>query len=130
MNLNQITIPSLDVSKSIPFYQKLGLKLIVQALPHYARFICPDGNASFSIHKVENLAIGEGVNVYFECEDLDQYVDQLVEKGIVIDQLPADQSWLWREAKLKDLDGNQLILYFAGENRLNPPWRIKEDETS
>jgi len=26
---------------------------------------------------------------------------------------------------LKDLDGNQLILFYGGENRLNPPWRIE-----
>jgi catechol 2,3-dioxygenase-like lactoylglutathione lyase family enzyme len=44
MNLNQITIPSLNLDKAIPFYQTLGLKLIVKSLPHYARFQCPDGN--------------------------------------------------------------------------------------
>jgi len=32
MNLNQITVPSLDLTKSIPFYEALGLKLIVKAL--------------------------------------------------------------------------------------------------
>ena len=55
MNLNQITVPSLDLTKSIPFYEKLGLKLIVKSLPHYARFECPDGNSTFSIHQTENL---------------------------------------------------------------------------
>ena len=50
MNLNQITVPSLDLSKSIPFYEKLGLTLIVKSMPHYARFVCPDGNATFSLH--------------------------------------------------------------------------------
>ncbi|MEM7380928.1 MAG: VOC family protein, partial [Bacteroidota bacterium] len=40
------------------------------------------------------------------------------------EELPRDQSWLWREARLKDPDGNTLILYHAGENRKNPPWRI------
>ncbi len=50
-----------------------------------------------------------------------------IEDGIQFDQEPKDQSWLWREAKLKDLDGNQLILFFGGENRLNPPWKIKND---
>lgn len=125
MNLNQITVPSLDLTKSIPFYEKLGLKLIVKALPHYARFVCPDGNATFSLHQVEALPTGEGVSVYFECDDLDDYVEGLVEKGIQFDEMPSDRNWLWREARLKDLDGNQLILYFAGENRLNPPWRVK-----
>ncbi|MCL6267663.1 VOC family protein [Flagellimonas myxillae] len=124
MNLNQITIPSLDLTQSVPFYEKLGLKLIVDARPHYVRFECPDGNSTFSIHLVEALPKGDGIYIYFECEDLDAHVNELIQKGINFDQEPADQSWLWREARLKDLDGNQLILYYAGENRLNPPWRV------
>lgn len=128
MNLNQITVPSADLTKSIPFYEKLGLKLIVKSLPHYARFECPDGNSTFSIHQTDNLPKGEGVTVYFECENLDEYVNGLKESGIEFDQKPTDQRWLWREAKLKDADGNQLILFYGGENRLNPPWRI-ENET-
>lgn len=126
MNLNQITIPSLDLTKSIPFYEKLGLKLIVEALPHYARFECPDGNSTFSIHHTENLPKGDGIYVYFECDNLDAYVSELIKKGIEFDQYPTDQKWLWREARLKDLDGNQLILFYGGENRLNPPWRVKK----
>jgi len=124
MNLNQITVPSLDLSKSIPFYEKLGLKLIVKSLPNYARFECPKGNATFSIHKTDNLPQGDGIYVYFECDDLDEYVNDLKEKGIKFDLDPTDQSWLWREARLKDVDGNQLILFYGGENRLNPPWKI------
>jgi catechol 2,3-dioxygenase-like lactoylglutathione lyase family enzyme len=126
MNLNQITIPSLDLTKSVPFYEKLGLKLIVEALPHYARFECPDGASTFSIHQTAELPTGNGVFVYFECDAIDKHVSELVKKGIQFDQLPTDQSWLWREARLKDIDGNQLILYFAGENRLHPPWRVKK----
>ncbi len=126
MNLNQITVPSKDLNKSIPFYEKLGLKLIVRAIPHYARFECPDGNATFSIHLVEELPKGNGITVYFECEHLDDYVNELAVKGFVFDELPNNKSWLWREARLKDLDGNQLILFFGGENRLNPPWKLKE----
>ena len=124
MNLNQITVPSIDLTTSIPFYEKLGLQLIVKALPHYARFECPTGGATFSIHQVEQLPKGEGVYVYFECENLDDYVQILVEKGIEFDELPTDKTWLWREARLKDVDNNQLILYYAGKNRKNPPWRV------
>lgn len=123
MNLNQVTVPVSDIPKSIPFYQTLGLKLIVES-PHYARFLCPDGNATFSLHLAEELPSGNGISVYFECENLDEKVEQLIEKGVSFDQLPKDQTWLWREAYLKDPDGNQLILFFAGENRINPPWRI------
>lgn len=124
MNLNQITVPVLNVEQAIIFYETLGLKLIVKALPHYARFECPTGGATFSLHQVEKLPQGEGIYVYFEIENLDEYVQILVEKGIRFEELPNDKSWLWREAHLNDLDNNRLILYFAGENRLNPPWRM------
>jgi catechol 2,3-dioxygenase-like lactoylglutathione lyase family enzyme len=124
MNLNQITVPSLDLEKSIPFYQKLGLKLIVKALPHYARFECPEGDATFSIHQVEELPKGEGIHVYFEIEDLDNYVQGLIELDFEFNEMPNDKRWLWREARLKDLDGNNLILFNAGINRKCPPWRI------
>lgn len=126
MNLNQITVPSLDLSKSIPFYQKLGLKLIVHTHSAYARFECPTGDSTLSLHQVSELPKGEGISVYFELENLDEYVAELIEKGIEFEELPNDKSWLWREARLKDLDGNQLILFHAGENRKNPPWRYSE----
>lgn len=126
MNLNQITVPTLDLALSIPFYQILGLTLIVKS-PHYARFQCRDGNATFSLHQVAVLPQGEGIWVYFECENLDEYVDSLIAQGIVFEEMPNDKTWLWREARLKDPDNHQLILYFAGENRLNPPWKISEE---
>lgn len=124
MNLNQLTVPSLDVESSILFYQKLGLELIVHSDSHYARFVCPDGQATFSILQVDELPREGGIKVYFEVKELDIKVNELIDKGIEFDQLPKDQPWLWREAYLKDPDGNQLILYFAGENRVNPPWRL------
>ena len=124
MNLNQITIPSIDLTKSIPFYEKLGLKLIVKSLPHYARFECPDGESTFSIHQTKSLSTDAGIFVYFECEDLDDHVKVLLASGIEFEEKPSDKGWLWREARLKDPDGNQLILYYAGSNRKYPPWRI------
>lgn len=127
MNLNQITIPSLDLSVSVTFYQKLGLKLIVEALPHYARFECPDGQSTFSIHKTEELPTGPGIYIYFECENVDETVEELIKNGITFDEEPTDKRWLWREARLKDPDGNQLILFYGGENRKNPPWRVEDE---
>jgi len=124
MNLNQVTVPSLDLEKSIAFYETLGLKLIVKALPHYARFECPDGQSTFSLHLADKLPVGEGPWIYFECETLDNQVALLQQRGIVFEELPNDKNWLWREARLKDPDQNQLILYYAGDMRKNPPWRI------
>jgi len=124
MNLNQVTVPSSNVEKSMEFYKTLGLKLIVEALPRYVRFECHSGDATFSIHKIDDIKKGEGVIVYFEQENLDDYVKDMIGKGIIFDEMPEDRTWLWREARLKDPDGNKLIIYYAGDNRKNPPWRI------
>jgi len=124
MDLNQITIPSLDVEKATSFYKVLGLKLIVNALPRYVRFECPNGDATFSIHKVDKSPSGNGITIYFEDKNLDELVSNLKQKGITFISDPEDKTWLWREAHLKDPDGNYIILYHAGKNRKNPPWRI------
>ena len=43
------------------------------------------------------------------------------------EQDPTDQPYLWREAILRDPDGNVLFLFSAGENRLDPPWRLPRE---
>lgn len=62
--------------------------------------------------------------VYFECAALDQQVEALKAKGFRFLHEPRDERWLWREARLLDPAGNLICLYHAGENRLNPPWRV------
>lgn len=127
MNLNQVTVPSLNLDKSIPFYKNLGLNLIVSSSEQYARFECPDGDATFSLHRVESLPTGDRTVVYFECDNLDEHVNHLIEKGFEFEELPTDKVWLWREARLKDPDNNQIILFYGGENRKNPPWKLKNN---
>ena len=122
MNLNQITVGCTDLEKAIEFYSTLGLKLIVHSTDHYARFICPEGDSTFSLHVCDKVSRNETV-IYFELEDLDKKVTELKEK-LHFDQLPTDESWLWREDILFDPDGNKIKLYKAGKNRKNPPWRI------
>ena len=106
------------------FYVGLGLELIVNS-PHYARFECPDGDSTFSVHLVENLSLGSHTVVYFECAELDAKVLELKAVGYVFEQGPTDQPWLWREARLRDPALNEVCLYWAGENRRHPPWRVK-----
>ena len=125
MNLNQVTVPVSDIEKSIEFYEKLGLKLIVVDLFHYARFECPEGDATFSLHQVQGSHGESGIWLYFEVQNLDEYVQALLEKGITFEKLPNDKTWLWRESRLKDPDNNQSNVYFAGGNRKYPPWRLK-----
>jgi catechol 2,3-dioxygenase-like lactoylglutathione lyase family enzyme len=101
MRLNQVTVPSTDVAESVRFYTKLGLVQIVSS-GHYARFVCPDGDTTFSVHQSDSVCIGEAPVVYFESDDLDATVRDLAEAGIVFDSEPTDQPWLWREARLRD----------------------------
>jgi len=124
MNLNHITIPALDVVKSTEFYKQLGLKLIVDSLPRYVRFELPKGDTTFSIHKVEHIEQPDWMYFYFEVEDLNATYTQLQKKGFVFDTDIIEQPWLWNEIYLKDPSGLELIIYHAGKNRKNPPWRI------
>ncbi|MFJ9365871.1 VOC family protein [Nocardia sp. NPDC101769] len=125
MRLNQITIGSTDLGRSERFYGLLGMQLIVKT-DNYLRFQCPDGGSTFSVELVESVPDGEQVSIYFESDDLDDQCARLAGAGVVFDSLPADMSWLWREAWLRDPDGHRLCLFYAGDNRLNPPWRIAD----
>ena len=102
MNLNQVTVPATDVAASIAFYQLLGLQLIVEDLPKYARFECPKGGATFSLHHAEQTPQDSGSVIYFECDELDAHVAALKQKGVAFESDPTDQPWLWREAYLRD----------------------------
>lgn len=121
MNLNQVTLGVTDIDAAIRFYRTLGLTLIVHTHDAYARLECP-GGATLSVHTVDAIEPSTTL-VYFECDDLDDRVARLKAAGIVFDQGPTDQSWLWREARLSDPFGNPLCLYHAGEARRFPPWR-------
>jgi catechol 2,3-dioxygenase-like lactoylglutathione lyase family enzyme len=126
MNLNQVTLPSNNVERSAEFYRRLGFTQIVSALPRYARFECPDGGSTFSLHAIESMKASQTV-IYFECEDLDATYRRLHALGVQFDTEPKDQVWLWREAYLRDPDGNIICLYHAGHTRRFPPWRLSDD---
>ena len=125
MNLNQVTIYSNKPAESIEFYQKLGLHLIVDSAPRYVRFECPDGDSTLSIHQTDENSANSNIVLYFECKNLDEDFARLKASGLVFATEPTDQSWLWRETSLKDPTGNKIILFYAGENRKNPPWKIQ-----
>ena len=127
MRLNQVTVTVDDLDAAEIFYVKLGLKLIVKS-PHYARFMCPEGDSTFSIHVGEAVTNSSTV-VYFENDDLDAQVARLKAVGLHFETDPTDQRWLWREARLRDPGGNLICLFQAGANRLHPPWRLAESRS-
>jgi predicted enzyme related to lactoylglutathione lyase len=125
VNLNQVTIYSAKPIETVDFFEKLGLKLIVNSLPRYARLECTDGESTLSVNIADDVVVNNNIVLYFECEDLDEEVARLRGSGIEFDEAPTDRDWLWREAYLTDPNGNKICLFYAGDNRKNPPWRVK-----
>jgi catechol 2,3-dioxygenase-like lactoylglutathione lyase family enzyme len=131
VRLNHVTVAVSDIERAVEFYKRLGLVQIVANYPGYARFVCPDGDSTFSLTGLGGDATvpPQLTSVHFECDDLDERVAELKAKGIAFAQEPVDQPYLWREAVLEDPDGNTIFLYRAGENRLNPPWRLADPDS-
>jgi hydroxymethylpyrimidine/phosphomethylpyrimidine kinase len=121
-SLNQVTVGASNYAASVSFYRTLGLKQIVDSPDNgYARFEAPNGT-TLSIHQTSDSP--SATVVYLEHAALDAWVTQLASDGLAFDQMPQDEEWGWREARLLDPHGNTICLYQAGEYRRYPPWRI------
>jgi catechol 2,3-dioxygenase-like lactoylglutathione lyase family enzyme len=125
MRLNQITVGATNFGESVAFYRTLGLRLIVSSRGEYARFELPEGETTLSVHLQDVVPPG-GPILYLEVDDVDVTTRRLQGQGIEFVADPEDQPWLWREARLVDPAGNRLCIFHAGDNRRNPPWRIRD----
>ena len=123
--LNQVTVTGTNYERSAQFYRRLGLKQIVDNPPDYARFETA-GGATFSVQIDPDEKIIATTAVYLECDDLDERVERLAREGLPFEHGPRNQPWMWREARLRDPDGNIIFLYKAGEARRFPPWRMED----
>jgi hydroxymethylpyrimidine/phosphomethylpyrimidine kinase len=127
--LNQITITGTNYKRSVDFYRKLGLTQIVDSPDTgYARFET-GGGVTFSVQIDPEEKIVATTAIYLECDDLDERVEQLARSGIAFEHGPRNQPWMWREARLRDPDGNIIFFYKAGEARRFPPWRLEESSS-
>jgi catechol 2,3-dioxygenase-like lactoylglutathione lyase family enzyme len=74
MRLNHVTLSVTDIERSVDFYKRLGLEQIVANYPHYARFVCPDGDETLSLHSVgeDGELPPATTTIHFECERLDE----------------------------------------------------------
>ena len=127
MRLNHVTLAVGDVEISARFYARLGLRQIVANYPDYARFVAPQGDTTLSLQLAEHPPPEPSVSIHFEVDDVDRVVDELKRSGLPFACDPVDQPYLWREAILLDPDGHRVFIYHAGENRLDPPWRLRPD---
>jgi len=123
--LNQVTVTGTNYARSVAFYRKLGLKQIVDSPETgYARFETA-GGVTLSIQIDPEEKILATTAIYLECDDLDERVEQLARSGVAFEHGPRNQPWMWREARLRDPDGNIIFFYHAGEARRFPPWRLE-----
>jgi hydroxymethylpyrimidine/phosphomethylpyrimidine kinase len=124
--LNQVTVTGTNYERSIDFYRRLGLEQIVDSPDTgYARFETA-GGVTLSVQIDPDEKIVATTAIYLECDDLDERVEQLARSGIAFEHGPRNQPWMWREARLRDPDGNIIFFYKAGEARRFPPWRIPD----
>lgn len=125
LTFNHAMIYAKDVARSLAFYRDLmGFKVIEdfrhQGISVYARLRAPGGDGTIAIHMAgpgTSLA-SDGVRLYFEIRELDDFCRRLQNKGFYITQLPRMMPWGWRHAYLNDPDGHEISLYWAGENRM------------
>lgn len=124
VRLNHVTLAARDVECSARFYTRLGLTQIVANYADYARLVAPEGGTTLSLHCVEHASSEPTASIHFEVDDVDRSVEELKRAGFTFVCDPVDQPYLWREAILLDPNGHRIFIYHAGENRLDPPWRL------
>ena len=128
LRLNQVTLGAIDFAASVLFYKKLGLTLIVDSAPRYARFEFPSPPtggepATLSLHGVEPdwKAPTDWPLIYFEVDDVVEFLTKCELHPIT---KPEMKDYQWFEADILDPSGNRIRLYSAGDFRLYPPWRV------
>ncbi|HEV2385787.1 MAG TPA: VOC family protein [Candidatus Acidoferrales bacterium] len=115
-----------DVERSLRFYQgHLGFKLIdsqvLEGVLVYARMRLPAGKGTLALHRAERdpgVPFSGGVRLYFETKDVDRLCKRLAAAGVEFDQPSKRMPWGWIHAYLKDPDGHELSLFWAGAARL------------
>jgi catechol 2,3-dioxygenase-like lactoylglutathione lyase family enzyme len=125
LTFNHAMIYVKDVDRGVRFYRDLlGFKLIedfrYEGAAVYARMCAPGGDGTIALHQAgpDVSVSSEGVRLYFEVRDLDDFCRKLQQKSFYITQLPRMMPWGWRHAYVNDPDGHEISLYWAGENRM------------
>ena len=125
LTFNHAMVYVKDVERGLGFYRDLlGFKLIedfrYENKPVYARLRSPGGDGTIALHQAgpEDSVSSDGVRLYFEVRELDEFCRKLQQKNFYITKLPRMMPWGWRHAYLNDPDGHEISLYWAGENRM------------
>ena len=125
LTFNHAMVYAADVRRALGFYRDLlGFKLVDEfrheGIPVYARLRAPGGDGTIALHLAGpgTPLASDGVRLYFEIRELDDFCRKLQAKGFYITQMPRMMPWGWRHAYLNDPDGHEISIYWAGENRM------------
>jgi len=125
LSFNHAMIYLKDVTRGVDFYRDwLGFKLIEdyrhEGTSVYARLRAPGGDGTIALHQAGPGAsvASDGVRLYFEVANLDDFCQKLRRRGFVFTQQPQIMPWGWRHAYLNDPEGHEISLYWAGELRM------------
>ena len=125
LSFNHAMIYLKDVGGGIAFYRNwLGFKVIEdyrhEGRSVYARMQAPAGDGTIALHQAGPGAsvASDGVRLYFEVRNLDDFCQKLRKRGFVFTQQPQMMPWGWRHAYLNDPEGHEISLYWAGEQRM------------
>jgi catechol 2,3-dioxygenase-like lactoylglutathione lyase family enzyme len=125
LSFNHAMVYVKGVQRALDFYcDLLGFKLVdefrSEGKPVYARLRAPGGDGTVALQMAgPGTSLGsEGVRLYFEIRELDDFCRKLQAKNFYITQMPRMMPWGWRHAYLNDPDGHEISLYWAGENRM------------
>jgi len=125
LSFNHAMIYMKNVERGLEFYRDwLGFKLIedfrYEGHTVYARMRAPGGDGTIALHQAAPGAsvASDGVRLYFEVRELDEFCRKLQRRGFYLTQLPTMMPWGWRHAYLNDPEGHEISLYWAGENRM------------
>src|SRR5215471_8723418 len=125
LTFNHAMVYVKDVERALRFYRDLlGFKLIedfrYEGQSVYARLRAPGGDGTMALHLASPGAptASEGVRLYFEIRELDDFCRGLQKKGFYITQLPRMMPWGWRHFFFNQKTAYEISLYWAGANRL------------
>ena len=125
LTFNHAMVYTANVERALGFYRELlGFKLVDEFRHEgtllYARLRAPGGDGTIALHLAGpgTPLASEGVRLYFEIREVDEFCRKLQAKGFYVTQMPRMMPWGWRHAYLNDPDGHEISIFWAGENRM------------